>query len=164
MNVSMKGKTTMNEMMDQEPTTEVKLTELKRRVDYLARIKAIRAKLSKRDDKLMELEKKHKGELIKILEAADLDNFHGSEFMVYLVHKDSWKTPKTLEDKKKFFDYVRSLGEEQFYTWLGINSQSLQTFCKEQQLDEHGNLKIGFQVPGIEPSTTTVDLNIKKKQ
>ena len=146
---------------EQQPIADI--SEFTKRVDFLARIKAIRAKLKKRDDKLKELDQKHRGELIKLLEATDLDSFHGTEHMVYLQHHESWKTPKTLEQKKKFFEYVRGLGEEQFYTWLGINSQALQTFCKEQMVDAEGNPRLGFEIPGIEPSTVSVDLGMRKK-
>jgi hypothetical protein len=61
--------------------------------------------------------------------------------------KLSYPTPKTREQKEKFFEYLKSQSEDIFYAYASVNSQSLNSFCKEAY--ENG----ADHIPGIDEPT-----------
>lgn len=88
---------------------------------------------------------------INLLEALEKDSYKTARGTFSFRYPDSYKTPKTVEDKKIFAEWLKSEhGEEIFWELFSVNSQSLNSFCREQAslLEEKGEMDPQF--PGIE--------------
>lgn len=72
--------------------------------------------------------------------------------------------PKTIEAKRKLFDYLREIGEEFFYSMLTVNSNTLNSWynAKSEEAAEKGTL--GFLVPGVDQPTMRETLRFNKER
>lgn len=83
---------------------------------------------------------------------------------ITIVQTESVTTPKSNEDKKKFFKYLReTAGDEVMFTYMTVNSQSLNSWYKKkvEEVANAGNL-LGFQVPGIDAPTMKESLRFNQ--
>ena len=82
---------------------------------------------------------------------------------VALTTRASYKTPKLREDKEKLFDWLkREYGEDLFWAYIGINSQTLNSFCKterERLLEEQKE----FKPEGLEEPVISESLSFRRK-
>jgi len=80
---------------------------------------------------------------------------------VTVVTTPTVKTPKDAESKQKLFDFLMSKGEDVFYTYVGVNSRSLNSLYK---LELEKSLAKGemFDLPGVEQGENIVKLSLKK--
>lgn len=74
-------------------------------------------------------------------------------------YRDSFVTPKTNEDKRKLFDYIKSkYGDDYLTKLLGINSNTLNGWAKSEiEADP------GLTIPGLEAPTSNEILSFRKK-
>lgn len=85
--------------------------------------------------------KKIRQNIIDALEASGLKSFKSNAGTVTVVEKLSYATPKTLEEKAAFFDYItEKYGQDSADGLRTVNSRSLNSF-----LNESGEIS----VPGI---------------
>jgi hypothetical protein len=72
----------------------------------------------------------------------------------------SVKTPKSIEDKRLLFQYIReTYGQDVLDEYRTVNYQTLNAFYKQEC--EH--LGDGAKVPGLEEPTLDISLGFRKK-
>lgn len=118
----------------------------------------IRAKIKESDARTKELEKQKaavEAKISQFMEAVGMKSLdmHGSKFT--RVVKTSVQTPKTIEEKKAFFDWLKERGED--LELLSINSNTLNSQYKSWMEEAAQNDVDDFKVPGLgEPRITTI--------
>ena len=74
----------------------------------------------------------------------------------------SVRTPKSPEQKKAFFDWIlKHMGEDAYYAYLNVNSQSLNSLFK-QKVEEYGLRGEVLEIDGLEPATSFTKLSFRK--
>jgi len=86
-------------------------------------------------------------EIINHLIDLDRDSYKSPNVQFNFVEKQTAKVPKDDENRKLFFDYLKSRGA--YERMIGVNSATLNSFYKqERELEAHkGNFD--FKMPGI---------------
>ena len=78
--------------------------------------------------------------------------------LVYLVEKEVYTTPKTNEEKRLLFQYIKDkYGNDSLSSMLGINYATLNSWANKEV--ESGVMKI----PGLAQPTMATTLNFRKK-
>ena len=89
---------------------------------------------------------------LELLEKDEHKSKHGT-FRFY--YPQSYKTPKTIEEKKLFADYLKSKWSDDFFwDFFGVNSRSLKTFCDAEMKEAEDKGDFNFEIPGIVQSTS----------
>lgn len=98
------------------------------------------------------------GKIIEELQSLGVNSFKSGGGTVSLVTRYSVRTPKEPEDKEALFEYLRSKGDDVYYHYVSVNSQSLQSFYKAEleQAKEAGDFD--FKVPGVGEPVASVTL------
>lgn len=99
-------------------------------------------------------------EIIRILEASEIDSVKMNGFNFYVEEKESVKVPKTLEDKLALFEYLRSLGL--FDEMVSMNSMTLNSFYKTMSEEALAKGILEFRMPGVEAPTSYKQLKMRK--
>ena len=74
----------------------------------------------------------------------------------------SVRTPKTPEDKQKFFDWLRNhMGEDAYYAYMTVNSRSLNSLYK-QKVEEYGEQGKVLEIDGLESPSSFTKLSFTK--
>jgi hypothetical protein len=99
-------------------------------------------------------------EMIAMLEAGGLTNYRSPLGLVSVSFRTSVRTPKTPEDRAAFFAFLKERGV--YDTLITVNSQSLNSFYKDEfaQAKERGD--IAFEIPGIKEVTMTPNISFRK--
>lgn len=67
-------------------------------------------------------------------------------------------TPKTPEQKKQFFEWIKNnMGLDAYYAYLNVNSNTLQSLYKEKLAD-------GIDIDGLDQPTTRTRLSLTKSR
>ena len=69
-------------------------------------------------------------------------------------------TPKSKEEKEALFAWLKSKGEDFYYTYCTINSQSLQSLAKMEM--ESSEDPSNFKIPGIADPTSRKELRFRR--
>ena len=81
----------------------------------------------------------------------------------YLLNRYAVRTPKTNEEKQKFFDYIeKKYGHDVFLSKVGVNSQTLQGFYKQEIEALQSEGVADPTIPGLEAPTHEVSLGFRK--
>ena len=99
-------------------------------------------------------------DVVKLLEAAEIDSVKMFGFTFYVEERESVTTPKTLEDKKELFEYLKEQGL--FEELVGVNSQTLNSFYKTQAKAALEEGILDFKLPGVPPPTVSKNLRLRK--
>jgi len=101
-----------------------------------------------------------KKQMLSLLEALKIDSVKMFGFTFYTQIMESVKTPKTLEEKRELFEYLKSLGI--YEETVSVNSQTLNSLFKtmSQKAAEEGILD--FKMPGVEEPTPVPELRLRK--
>lgn len=99
-------------------------------------------------------------EIVKMLETLEIDSIKQHGFTFFIEEKESVKTPKTLEDKKEFFQYLRELGL--FEEMVTVNSMTLNSFYKSMSQEAAEKGVLDFRMPGIEEPTAYKTLKLRR--
>jgi len=118
------------------------------------------------DRKKLELEKQQEeflgiqAEIIRILEAMDAESIKIHGFNFYVEEKASVRVPKTIEEKRLLFAYLKEQGL--FEEMVSVNSQTLNSFYKSmaEQAAAEGNLD--FRIPGVEEPSSYKQLKMRR--
>lgn len=79
--------------------------------------------------------------------------------LVYISHKTTYSTPKTIDDKTKLFNYIKGKhGNDALMTLVSINHQSLNSWANKET--EENPL---LEIPGLDQPTATETLNFRTK-
>lgn len=97
--------------------------------------------------------------VIQTLQAAKMSKYEvAGVASVSISHRESFTTPKTNEQKKELFDYIKTkFGPESLMSMVSINSQTLNAWATRES--EAGVMKI----PGLEAPTATETLSVRRK-
>lgn len=125
-----------------------------RRVDYDSKKKNSNDALALVDEAELEL--------ISLLEQCEKTSYNlEGVAKITKVTKLSVQTPKELDQKAKFFKWLKDrFGAEGFLAYLNINSNSLQALYNSEY--EAAEDKVLFHIDGIEAPTERVSLRMNK--
>lgn len=99
-------------------------------------------------------------EITRTLEALGIDSVKMNGFNFYVQENESVKTPKTLEEKQAFFEYLRGLGL--FDEMVSVNSMTLNSFYKTMSEEALSKGILEFRMPGIAAPTSYKQLKMRK--
>lgn len=122
-------------------------------------------KLAKEEASKLHSELQYKfSEFAQKLEENEMDFYKGKVASFSYKYEDSVLTPKNNEDKKAFYKYlVDTHGEDYAWSMISFNSQSINSFYKEQAsiaLEEKGQLD--FSLPGLTKGTPHLKFSLRK--
>lgn len=103
-----------------------------------------------------------KRQVIEMLTTSGLKNFKlPGVATVSVVEKLSVQTPKTHEDKEKFFEWLKAQGEDMYLQYASVNSNSLNSLFKIKQEEYAENGEV-LDIPGLGDPTSYTTLSLKK--
>ena len=103
-----------------------------------------------------------KREVIEMLQSSGLKNFKiPGVATVSVVENLSVQTPKTHEDKEKFFAWLKTQGEDMYLQYASVNSNSLNSLFKIKQEEYAENGEV-LDIPGLGEPTSYITLSLKK--
>lgn len=113
---------------------ETSIESMKLAVCKLVDLKTEYAEKKEIADNLYKSVKEAEQEVVDMLEKSGLDKFTVPGVgTATRAERVNWQTPKGIPEKKLFFKYVQErLGDEGFWTYATVNSQSMNSFCREQ--------------------------------
>lgn len=90
--------------------------------------------------------------ILSVFEAHEMEKLHiPGHGLLYETARFTVPTPKSLDDKTKFFDYLKERGI--FFEMASVNSQTLNSFYKAELERAVAEGNSDFKLPGIgEPS------------
>lgn len=99
-------------------------------------------------------------QVLNTLQAAGLEKFSTPVGTVSVREKTSVRIPKTPEDRKAFFDYLRE--RNLFDDMISVNSMTLNSwFNREREIAEEDGI-YDFRVPGLNEVSTYYELSTRK--
>lgn len=144
-------------------TTEVldgMITEMKKARDIYESAKTVSTNLYKEFETL-------EGKVIEALTQAGKRKYHVDGIgLCYFIEKLVVTTPKTIESKKLFFDYLqKQYGDTFLLDKQGINHQTLQKIyndCYKEAVE--AGVGEQFQIPGLDQPTAQISLGFRKEK
>ena len=105
-----------------------------------------------------------KAEALKKMEAAEIDKFNVPEHgTIYRQKKFSIKVPKDPTAKQALFDYIEAeKGEDVLHNMTSINSQTLNSFYKEELELAKERQDVDWKLPGIGEPSVYYDMGMRK--
>ncbi len=108
------------------------------------------------------------GKLVEALNQAGKSKYHVEGIGTFsFQNKMSVKTPKTIDEKKLLFEYIRTTHGEVFYLdKISVNSQTLNKLYNEDlaSAKERGVDPSLFHIPGLEQPTVMQSLRLTKER
>lgn len=150
---------TMEELMgEQEVTTKVLDEQIERLSMLRNRYQGMKTDTSVAHNEMKEQEDR----VLKLLEIADKKSYKVDGLAtVSRIDKLSVTTPKTNEDKKKFFDWInRTMGAEAVLAYSTVNSQTLNSLYN-QKAEEAAERGESLDMDGIDMPTTRTTLSFR---
>jgi len=122
------------------------------------------------DEKKKELEefqlkkKSQEAILLDLLDRAKKSKYYIDGMgTAYIINKLTVKTPKTVEDKQKLFNYIRDrFGPDALVDYQSINSARLNSFFNEQKTLAAEKGIADFEMPGLEAPKSMTTLGFRK--
>lgn len=138
----------------------ITFAELEEACALVANQREVVAELSaakKREDEVLE---KLELKVLEILKALGKTSYQSNIGTVGLAYRQSVKLPQTPADREAFFDYLKAMGV--YDTMIGVNSNTLNRFYKDEfeKAKERGDFD--FSIPGIGEPTMTEIFSLKK--
>lgn len=103
-------------------------------------------------------------EVLSILKAAGKSKYFVDGLgTAYIINRATFKTPKDLNQKEEFFNYVtQKHGVDVVRSLITVNHQTLNAFCKKEleAAIETGNAV--FQIPGVGEPTVEQTIGFRK--
>ncbi len=98
-----------------------------------------------------------RAKLLDTLRLADKERYDVKGLgMVRVTKKLDFITPKTIETKRAFADYIESAyGLETKDDMFSVNYNTLNSFCKKEYTRAEEDKNVSFTIPGIEDPTET---------
>lgn len=88
--------------------------------------------------------------------------FVDGEGTAQIIQKATVTTPKSLEDKRAFFKFLQSRGENVFLGMASVNSNTLNSWFNQMLQEATSKGVLGFSVPGIDDPTMRETLRFTK--
>ncbi len=89
------------------------------------------------------------GKLLEQLEAAGIKSYSAKAVTVTRAVRYTVATPKTPAEKGAYFDWVRGKSEDLYWAQMSVNSQTLNSFYKEQMEIAKDAGDMDFAIPGL---------------
>lgn len=127
----------MNEQLgmwdELQATEEISVSEMDDNLAYLRKLKDDYAEKSKVAKESFAVMKEQEEKVINMLKATGKKKYISDAGQATLVDELSVQTPKTPEQKRAFFDWIRdNLGQDAHDVYLSVNSATLNKLYKEQ--------------------------------
>ncbi len=113
-------------------------TEAELDVQKKAIIVPLQTRLDALEDKILEQ-----------LEVAGIKSYQAKAVTVTRAIRYTVTTPKTPEEKGAYFDWVRKKSEDLYWAQMSVNSQTLNSFYKEQMEIAKDAGDMDFAIPGL---------------
>lgn len=150
----------MDQWEEEKPVSEITLAEFEKLCNRVFEQKGVvdaaQAVADEESAKLEEL----KRQVLAAFEKNGMEKFACGAGTVYAVDRFSVQTPKTIEQKKLLFNYLREKGI--FLEMASVNSQTLNSFYKAEMDNAVKAGNVDFKVPGIGEPAHTRTLNMRK--
>ena len=86
--------------------------------------------------------------IMGMLEKLEMDSYKGKAGTFSYSLVESFKVPKDLEGREKFFAFLKERGV--YDTMISVNSRTLNAFAKEELAAAENAGELDFQIPGLE--------------
>jgi hypothetical protein len=140
--------------------TQISVEDMKAQVARIRELRETESKVNEMKKEVSSLLEIEEGKMLSMLEQSGLPNFKCDFGSVGVTHRLSVKTPKTPEDRAAFFSFLKQLGL--FDSMITVNSQTLNSFYKDQFEQAKAQGKDDFKIPGINEETMTAILSFRK--
>ena len=132
-------------------TTTVNWTikELDETVASLAQCRAKLDEIRETEKKQIEIKKQLESLLLKMIEQSGTKGYVSSHGKISIVDNLSYKQPASIEDKKALLQYIENKGDDIYYSLVGVNSQTLNAWCKREVEAAAQSGIFPFEVPGV---------------
>ena len=149
---------------DWEIKKEISIADMQDIVEKLRDAKTAYQSAKATSDAAYEVYKDLEGQVISLLQDAGQKEFTVTGVgRVSISDQLSVKTPKTPEEKQKFFDWVKeNLGEDGYWAYTSVNSQSLNSLYKTMSAEYAAKGEV-LEIDGLEPATSYTKLSFTKK-
>ena len=147
-----------------EVKKEISIAEMTDAVEKLGGAKVIYQENKKIADSSYEVYKEAENKVMQLLEDSGLDTYTVTGVgKVTVSHQLSVQTPKTPEEKEAFFNWVRrEMGEDSYYAYMTVNSQTLNSLYKNMVAEYGADGKV-LNIDGLKPATTFTKLSFTKR-
>lgn len=125
------------------------------------KIRELKAELNEKEKAFNAELEEIKTELMEIFNASKLDGFDATEGRVSLKDYFNVRTPKSVEDKKKFAKYLEK--KKVFWEMMSFNSAQVNSFFEAEMEIAKQNGDVDFTVPGLGEKTHSQDISFRKK-
>lgn len=153
----------INEWDSIETPKEISIKEMELE---LTELKSLKEKYKKANDAAKEANaqmKEQEAKIIDMLKASGQKTFiAGGIGRATLVDKLSVKTPKSIDEKRALFNWIKdNLGEETRDAYMTVSSASLNKFYQEQNDLAAARGEV-LEIDGLEPPSSVTTLSFKK--
>jgi len=147
-----------------EVKKEISITDMRQAVEALREAKSAYESAKRISDDMHAVYSEAQAKIIAMLKDAGQDTFTVTGVgRVTISEQLSVKTPKTPEEKQAFFDWVRrEMGEDGYWAYATVNSQSLNTLYKTK-FAEYASRGEVLEIDGLEPASSFTKLSFTKK-
>lgn len=145
-------------------SAQVESIELGRMNQWVSELRKLRDQKDalKNESALVEAKSKAIEEQIKeALLLCGLTNFKGNDGDITLVEKSSVKVPKDPDSREKFRQFLDE--KDMFDALWSVNSQTLNSWYREEEELAIERGEMDFSVPGIETPSVYTELRMKRK-
>lgn len=146
----------------QKKNTE--FSKLNLAIEALSKIKNRLERIRDQEKCEMEIKKQVEAEILSIIEQNDIKSYSCMAGKIEIRNNLSYKTPKTTEEKKLLLEYIQAKGEDVFYQLVGVNSQTLNAFCKREVENAAAANIFPFEVPGVGDPTSYKTVVLKSSK
>lgn len=132
----MRGACTENvqlDVWDEINQGEISVSEMDDNIAYLRKLKEEHAEVDKIKKEAYAKFKEQELKVIRMLEATGKKKYVSDAGQATLVNELSVQTPKTPEQKRAFFNWIReNMGDDAHDVYMTVNSRTLNSLYKEQ--------------------------------
>lgn len=141
----------------------ITITEFDKMGEDLADVNAKLDALKLQMKPLQEWADKLEAQIMDVLKEQGKTSYRFAKIQVVLSHRSSVQTPKTREEKEAFFEYLRKTkGEEVMWHYIGVNSNSLNAYYREEFKAAMEAQNLDFKIPGVGKESIMPILSVKK--
>jgi hypothetical protein len=136
------------------------LDEMNAQVEQIARLREKEAEASAAKSVITKELEAAELKMMGMLQEGGLTNYRSPMGLVSVSFRTSVRTPKTPEDREKFFAFLRQRGL--YDALITVNSQTLNSFYKDEfeQAKQRGD--VAFEIPGIKEVTMTPNISFRR--
>ena len=118
-------------------------------VDDLAKVKGHIQALKDQEKAFQQKSTQIENQILEYLKATEKKAYIGKAGKIELRQSLSYRTPKDEENKRKLLEYIKAKGDDVYYGLVGVNSQTLNAFCKREHEWAQENNIFPFEVAGV---------------